>query len=339
MTIVVRRDVLAGLGARGTALVEVRSADPAAAAVVREVLAGRAKYVSPPHALPSGWLVVVDPDGVDPDLDRVENRLRDAGVADVEVTLAPRVDELPLRSAGPVARAWLRAPLAQPLGDAVREAPLWLGEVALDWVNSPEAVGVVVSAQVPAPAVLPALETGAPVAVVGPERAAAVTGGFRDVLPAATLTAAGDVVAEMVALRSAVLASSARLAWAGVSADVDGRDVLSATWEDREGTRPDVERLPDFLVPDALWCQLLTAGHVDRLGGVPDGAREVPGGWELTVGSPEQWVPGHPESSAVRAHARSLLAACLVSRDEEQSLSRERLQQARARDASFFRRS
>jgi hypothetical protein len=37
---------------------------------------------------------------------------------------------------------------------------------------------------------------------------------------------------------------------------------------------------------------------------------ELPGGrFELTIGEPEQWVPGHPQHDAIRAHARRIFSS------------------------------
>jgi len=37
------------------------------------------------------------------------------------------------------------------------------------------------------------------------------------------------------------------------------------------------------------------------------GSPVVPGRFELTIGEPEQWVPGHWDHKAVRARARHIL--------------------------------
>jgi hypothetical protein len=44
------------------------------------------------------------------------------------------------------------------------------------------------------------------------------------------------------------------------------------------------------------------------LRGLPPGAAELASGrFELTIGEPEQWVPGHRDHKAVRARARHIL--------------------------------
>jgi hypothetical protein len=61
--------------------------------------------------------------------------------------------------------------------------------------------------------------------------------------------------------------------------------------------------------PSPLWFQILTAEQVRALGGPPPGSVPLPDGRaELTVGEPEEWVPGHPRHEAVRARARELLS-------------------------------
>ena len=43
-------------------------------------------------------------------------------------------------------------------------------------------------------------------------------------------------------------------------------------------------------------------------GGLPPGAAELASGrFELTIGEPEQWVPGHRDHKAIRARARHIL--------------------------------
>jgi hypothetical protein len=91
-----------------------------------------------------------------------------------------------------------------------------------------------------------------------------------------------------------------------------------------------VEKLRDILVPDAMWYQLLSAGHLARLGGPPPNAVEVaPHRFELTIGEPQQWLPNHPDRDAVRAHGRELLANCLVTEDEAIAMTIQRIRHHR----------
>nr|BFE74119.1 hypothetical protein GCM10020092_074200 [Actinoplanes digitatis] len=101
-----------------------------------------------------------------------------------------------------------------------------------------------------------------------------------------------------------------RVDWAGVTADADADRLLTTGWWDP--ARPSAEWLADALVPDAMWFQVLSPGHINRLGEPPEGAEDLGEGRHgLTIGDPEQWLPTHPDSPTVRARARALLAACL----------------------------
>lgn len=87
------------------------------------------------------------------------------------------------------------------------------------------------------------------------------------------------------------------LAWAGVTATGQSMDLLM----------PDtMAGNEDELGP--VWCQVLSEAQLQRLGGPPPAAVELPTGrFELTIGEPEQWVPAHPQQEAIRAHARRIL--------------------------------
>ena len=57
-----------------------------------------------------------------------------------------------------------------------------------------------------------------------------------------------------------------------------------------------------------MWYQVLSQAQLERLGGLPPGAVELAAGrFELTIGEPEQWVPGHRDHDAARARARHIL--------------------------------
>jgi hypothetical protein len=65
---------------------------------------------------------------------------------------------------------------------------------------------------------------------------------------------------------------------------------------------------PDESEAGPMWYQVLSGTQLARLGGPPPGAAELAGGrFELTIGEPEQWVPGHRDHDAIRARARYLL--------------------------------
>ena len=153
-------------------------------------------------------------------------------------------------------------------------------------------------------------------------------------LPQAALSVVGTpAVAELHDLREFVRAHAEHVVWAGVGAEPDARDLITSNYNDRTSSHlHDPDLVADLLVPDGLWFQLLTAGHLDRLGGPPPGAVELaPGVVELTVGEPEQWLPGHPDQFAIRQYARELLEPCLANSDRRHTLGRARLAELRRR--------
>jgi hypothetical protein len=80
------------------------------------------------------------------------------------------------------------------------------------------------------------------------------------------------------------------LVWAGAMA-------LPRTWYLTMAGEP-----PDEIRNGPMWYQLLSKDRLHRLGGPPPGAVLLPGGRvELTIGEPEQWLPGHPEHAVVLA--------------------------------------
>jgi hypothetical protein len=275
----------------------------------------------------------------------IVRRLVEAGIGDAVLTVPDQMGERHdvITSFAPAARAWLCGPVGT-VGDA---PPRWLARVAERWLRDEhrpgaELVGLVISAETPLTwDTLPAAADAAlsadaevPVVVVSSDfmtTAAAVTvfGRFGNSQPQATLVAAGaDAAPETVAgrmrrQRDVVRANAQRLAYGAVAAFDSARFLHSTHW-DLSG-RPDVEGLTDEVVPDGHWYQLLSPGHLARLQGVPPGAVHLEGGRvELTVGEPEQWLPGHPDRDAVRARARELVAGCLVTEAEAFTLKRAR---------------
>jgi hypothetical protein len=141
----------------------------------------------------------------------------------------------------------------------------------------------------------------------------------------------------------AAIARGVPVAWAAVSPLPDARRLVTgATYSSDDPASPttQIPFIADTVVPEALWYQVLTVGQLDRLGGLPPGAVPLADGCaELTVGTPEQWQPGHPDRPTVQARARQALRRLLVDRDEAHRMSRQRMQAARERDESgFFRR-
>ena len=95
----------------------------------------------------------------------------------------------------------------------------------------------------------------------------------------------------------------------------------------------------DEIVPDAFPYQVLGPQHIERLGGPPSGAIELATRWELAIGASEDWLfdaDYDPASRAwwtaelrrdptVQAHARELLAPCLLSSHQAHELVAARL--------------
>ncbi len=326
------------------------------------------KYVSDPVALPDGYLLMVDFGSTPTELVRtvpelLVRRLAEAGVPEAAIGTAERFGDQygRVEEFGPAARAWLRGPPGRPLGDALRQPPTWLLDAAASWLHreappGTQPVGLVISVDVAlswptlVPDLAPTLGSQTPVAVVATDfvttaGAVAVGDGYRDTLPQASLTAAGqgwgaaELSARLTVQRDLVREHASVLAWAGVSGEAAARGLRSAGWSDPApgAARPDPAYLPDLLVPDGMWYQLLSEGHLERLGGPPAGARRLGAGWvELTVGEPEQWLPGHPDRPALQARARELLRGCLASGTEVAALTRDRMRAARARDTEGF---
>jgi hypothetical protein len=310
------------------------------------------RYVGPVVPLPDGPAVVVDVGAMPPavlrDLPRVlVDRLAGAGVTDAVLVRPPnsvwRYE--PLRELAPAARALLRArprdgvpgaaalldAAAEWLGGEGHEAPLRGLILSVEVDVEPAAVGEVIG---------PVLAAGSPAVLVrtgfAGTAAAAALDSKSDGRAEAAFTLAGEAgAAALHRQRDVIRSHAADLVWAGITIEPDANGLLWTRWWDRDdggSARPTVDGLSDILVPDAMWCQVLSAGHIERLGGPPPGAVEVtPGRFELTVGEPDQWRPGHPDRDEVRAAGRELVAGCLVTAGEAKQLARERIHQARRR--------
>lgn len=87
-------------------------------------------------------------------------------------------------------------------------------------------------------------------------------------------------------------------------------------WSSRGGTDAwMVRQRCDEFVPDGFHFQVLGPGHLERLGGMPPGARPLPGGRaELEFGELREWLV--PD----RAAGRRILAPCLITEAEEREL-------------------
>ena len=86
-------------------------------------------------------------------------------------------------------------------------------------------------------------------------------------------------------------------------------------WQEQGGAPPNAVAawLVDEHVPDVYAHQVLSPGHIEQLGVVPEGGEALGDGRvELTVGEPKDWLPGSAPTAAYEA-ARERLAPLLVS--------------------------
>jgi len=358
MGVTVSPEVTAGLVPDATVTLQVRSpADPALVQAALDTFAnglrGRdpglvdasgdwlgPKYVGPVVPLPDGPALTIDvgqmPDSVRDGLPaRLVGLLADAGVSAGEIVLPPNDMA---RYVGLQSRCGPRRGRCSGAGGRG-----WQLAVAQEWLGSGAVRGLVLSTPVEVPAgalavtlapvlaaettvILIAAASGAADAGAGPigasvVSAVAVEGLRRGEL--ALMHAGPGWAAGMRRQRDLVRRFAGRVVWAGVTAEADAERLLTTGW--RDPARPSAHRLADALVPDAMWFQILSPGHVDRLGGPPECAEDLgEGRYGLTVGEPEQWLPSHPDSAAVRAQGRALLAGCLSTRAAVAELNRAR---------------
>ncbi|MFI7372137.1 hypothetical protein ACIBSW_18770 [Actinoplanes sp. NPDC049668] len=286
------------------------------------------KYVGPVVPLPDGPALTIDVgqmpsvlrDGLPA---RLVGLLADAGVEAAEIVIPPNdlARYVGLRSLRSAARALVRGPACQG----------WQLAVAQEWIGAVPARGLVLSTPVEVPAgeltatlapMLAAETTVIVIAGADPVESAVAAEGFgRGEL--ALMHAGPGWAAGMRRQRDLARRFAGRVDWTGVTAEADAERLLTTGWWDP--ARPSAEWLADALVPDAMWFQVLSPGHVDRLGGPPEGAENLGEGRHgLTVGDPEQWLPTHPDSATVRARARALLAGCLSTPAAVAELNRAR---------------
>ncbi len=294
------------------------------------VLAGveRPSYVAAPVTIPGGQLLVIDYSSTPQRMSRLTPailmvHLQSAGVQDAQISLAPELSEQRygiLGSFTPVARGGIRAPVGRyPSGGFLQVPPAArLLDVATGWLRGQYAPGMelldlVIATGVPVtwdnlrPVVERVLRSGGYTTLIvsdlATRAATAVLGTFAD--RGISLAAAGvgwspDRVADQMRdLRSRIRGIATEVGWAGVTSHAASR------------------RAPNVYVPKVaqdeseagpMWYQVLSPAQLERLGGPPPGAEQMPDGrFELTIGEPEQWVPGHRDHDAIRARARYIL--------------------------------
>lgn len=104
----------------------------------------------------------------------------------------------------------------------------------------------------------------------------------------------------MRSLRAVIREIAADVGWAGVTSH-------AAMPHTQNVYRPG-RAMQDEFGAGPVWYQVLSRAQLERLRGLPLGAAELASGWfELTIGEPEQWVPGHRDHKAIRARARHIV--------------------------------
>jgi hypothetical protein len=293
--------------------------------------AERPAFISGPVTIPVGQLLMIDYSDTPSKLCAqtpviLTRHLEAAGVRNARIGLAPELSEERyafLGSLTPLAWAGLRVdatPYQTGRFESVQLAPRLIG-VASQWLRSQrppemELLNLVISTPVPVdwdsiqPVVTGVLGSGGYTTLIASDfstrAAVAVLGDFRET--GVTLRAAGAdrnaewIAARMREQREVIRATAADVGWAGVTSHPNPSP--TATLD-----------LPDLTISTELdagpmWYQVLSAPQLGRLGGPPPGAVALPGDrYELTIGEPEQWVPGHPDHDAIRAEARRLFPA------------------------------
>jgi hypothetical protein len=282
-----------------------------------------AAEVTGPIPVPGGGILQIHAGNTPPKIGEIPRLLAQslelAGITDATIGPAPvkgsRYEIL--RSLGPAVRTILCGPPAAPSGQ--RGVPPPLTDAAVDWLRGESRAGwelqaLLIAAEVPVtwetlrPVIDGGLAAVPSVSVLATDfaaEAAAITvGECLGQAVAMTAARAGQSTAEIASrmrrMRETLRAQAPRpeLWLASVTVQPDSRDLYRSVltnWGE------------DFF--HLAWYQILSPERLRRTGGPPPGAAELPGGRvELTVGEPEQWLPGHPDHDAIRQRAAQLLA-------------------------------
>lgn len=337
------------------------------------------RYLSP--VLPAGTGPFIMIDGADmpfevlrtiPDV--IARHLNEAGLD--EATIAPGTVQGPLVDRGLVLQALPKAVVAllyppppDRYGHFARIPREWF-DTAAAWVRTgldPEAdlMASVVSVQFPVAsdaaakllAECQAAGVDSVVAVGGDlsQRIRGVCGGaFFTYVPSLAIGAGGPAASdaelvELVGELSGLVRSLAdQLGYGVVSVEATFGNLSvsrhATEWSAYEGFPDSFPDLCDEVVLDAFPYQVLGPRHLEHFGGLPEGARRLPGGRaELTIGEPGDWLfsesaiearlarPGELVGSrrakpGIEEEARRLLAPCLAKAPELSSLKRARHQ-------------
>jgi hypothetical protein len=329
MILPTRQEVIAGevTGSDGT---RWRPTDREWADRGRLAGAGRPSHVAGPVTIPGGQLLMIDYSSTPPRLccetpGILARHLAAAGVRDAQIDLAPTLSEQRYGTVGsltPVARAGIRAPTAPYPDDGfLAGVPLAsrLIDTATQWLRGQyhtgmELLDLIISTGVPvtwdnlrpvAESVLVSRgETTLIVSDLATRAAAAMLGAFRHT--GISLGVAGPdpaperVAGHMRSLRAVIRELAADVGWAGVT--------LHAAMPHTQNVYRPGRAMQDEFGAGPMWYQVLSRAQLERLRGLPPGAAELASGrFELTIGEPEQWVPGHRDHKAIRARARHIL--------------------------------
>lgn len=286
---------------------------------------GGVRISDEPIRVPNGHLLIMDTGATPPRAaatipEVLADHLRRARVEDARIGVMPQIGQrysVIFDTFAPTATALLAGPPEPPGGAELPLLDQWLVDTALGWLHAHRPDGLpplmlIGSAEAQLDwdgvrtAVDDALRAALTVVVLATDfetvGASAVLGdllGTGIALHASGRRSATDLREVMIRQRALIrdLAGRDRPRWAGVTAQADARwTVMGNAADDEESFEP-------------MWYQLLSTDRVRRLGGPPPGAVELADGRvELTVGEPEQWIPGHPGRDTVLASARHALA-------------------------------
>jgi hypothetical protein len=283
-----------------------------------------AAEVTGPIPVPGGGILQIHAGNTPPEMRIGEiprllaQSLELAAIADATIGPAPvtgwRYQDL--KSLGPAVRTLLCGRPREPGGR--RSVPPVLIGIAVDWLHREFQPGWE----------LQALLIAAEIPVTWETLRSVIDGGLRALMSvsvvATDFAASGAVIKLGDCLGTGVAMLAARTGWTTA-------EITSHMLQMREETRGHAQQPELWLAsvtaaPDEwslrytglsnwsadfyhlAWYQILSPERLRRLGGPPPGSAELPGGrFELTVGQPEQWLPGHPDYDAVRERAARLL--------------------------------
>ena len=120
------------------------------------------------------------------------------------------------------------------------------------------------------------------------------------------------------------LAPSLGLAYLGLEPDLS-QQLAAFPWAEDGTSMHLVRDMLDVVLFDVYPFQIIGPGHIERLGGVPNGAQSLTGGrFAVSCGKLPEWLPDSPSRRVARARALDALAPCLVRGPELTELRRRR---------------